>query len=136
MDKVQIFTDGACRNNPGPGAWAAILRYKGREKVHEKILTGSYPQTTNNRMELEAVIHALEALTRNVAVHVITDSLYVVNLINGGGGRANQDLVKQLRDAMSGHEVIAEHVPGHNGHSENELCHNLAQQKLIQEFGE
>jgi len=136
MDKVKIFTDGACRKNPGPGAWAAILRYKGKEKTHEKILTGSSQQTTNNRMELEAVVCALEALNRSVSVDIVCDSMYVVNLVNGGGGRANMDLVKRLRTAMTSHEVVAEHVPGHNGHDENEACHDIAQQKLVQEFGE
>ncbi|MCA2981667.1 MAG: ribonuclease HI [Myxococcaceae bacterium] len=133
---VDIFTDGACRGNPGPGGWGAVLR-SGR---HEKELFGGEPDTTNNRMELTAVIRALEALTRPAKVRVHTDSTYVQQGIsawihgwkrNGWKTKAkapvkNADLWQALEAAAAQHEVEWLWVRGHNGHPENERADALA----------
>jgi ribonuclease HI len=133
---VEIFTDGACRGNPGPGGWGAILRYKGKEKY----LHGGERETTNNRMELMAAITALESLTRPCRVHLTTDSQYVmkgitewmVNWKKRGwktAGRQpvkNVDLWQRLDKALAPHEVTWEWVRGHTGHPENERADELA----------
>jgi ribonuclease HI len=134
---VEIFTDGACSGNPGPGGWGAILRY-GR---HEKELYGSDgPKTTNNRMELMAPIVALESLTRPSTVRVHTDSTYVRNGVmswlprwKSNGWRTsnrepvkNADLWQRLDEAMAPHEVEWLWVKGHAGHPENERADRLA----------
>lgn len=135
-DVVEIFSDGACRGNPGPGGWGAILRYKGTEKE----LFGGAPATTNNRMELLAVIKALEALTRPSKVRLYTDSLYVQKGISqwlrswkrNGWKTAdkkavkNQDLWLELDKLAAGHEVEWHWVRGHAGHPENERADALA----------
>ncbi|UGT62607.1 ribonuclease HI [Nocardia asteroides] len=135
--EVEIYTDGACAPNPGPGGWGAVLRYG----AHERELYGSDPgPTTNNRMELMAPIRALEALTRRSTVRVYTDSTYVRNGIlswipkwkaNGWLTQKrepvkNADLWQRLSDACSGHEVAWEWVKGHAGHPENERADKLA----------
>ncbi len=133
---VEIFTDGACRGNPGPGGWGAVLRYQGREKM----LHGGETHTTNNRMELVAVIRALEALKRTARVRVTTDSQYVKNgitqWIHGwkrNGWRTaqkkpvkNADLWKRLDDLTKGLDIEWEWVRGHSGHPENEFADQLA----------
>jgi ribonuclease HI len=133
---VEIYTDGACKGNPGPGGWGALLRYAG----HEKQLWGGDPETTNNRMELMAVIKALESLNRPCRVRVTTDSQYVRNGITSwlanwkarGWKTAsrtpvkNKDLWQALDRAVSRHQVEWEWVRGHSGHSENELADQLA----------
>lgn len=133
---VEIFTDGACSGNPGPGGWGALLRYGD----HEKELSGGEPQTTNNRMELMAAIQALESLTRPVAVHLHTDSTYVRNGIttwvhawqrNGWRTAAkapvkNADLWRRLVAAIERHDVQWFWVKGHNGHPDNERADALA----------
>jgi len=133
---VQLFTDGACLGNPGPGGWAAILKWNG----HEKILSGGLAHTTNNQMELQAAISGLEALTRPVSVTITTDSKYVMNGITSwlaGWKRngwltaakkpvANQDLWQALDAACQHHTVYWEWVKGHAGHPENEQCDMLA----------
>ncbi|MCB1786112.1 MAG: ribonuclease HI [Chromatiaceae bacterium] len=135
-DRVQLFTDGACRGNPGPGGWGAVLRFGSREKE----LFGGDPATTNNRMELTAVIRGLEALTRPCAVDVTTDSVYVKNGItqwihnwkrNGWRTAAkkpvkNDDLWRLLDAAASRHDVSWHWVKGHAGHPENERADALA----------
>lgn len=137
---VEIFTDGACKGNPGPGGWGALLRYKGQERQ----LRGALPATTNNRMELLAVIHALEVLTRPCAVRVTTDSQYVKNgitqWIHGWKGRGwltadrqpvkNADLWRQLDALAAQHEVRWHWVRGHNGHPENEIADRLANEAI------
>jgi ribonuclease HI len=137
---VEIFTDGACKGNPGPGGWGALLRFKGKERQ----LQGAEPFTTNNRMELLAVIHALEALTRPCAVQVTTDSQYVKNGITQwvpnwktrGWLTAdkqpvkNVDLWQQLDALVARHEVHWHWVRGHNGHLENEVADRLANQAI------
>jgi ribonuclease HI len=134
---VEIYTDGACSGNPGPGGWGAVLKY-GR---HEKELYGGEPTaTTNNRMELTAPIRALESLTRPSVVHMYTDSTYVRNGItqwmanwkrNGWQTTAKQpvknaDLWQELESAAEPHEVEWHWVKGHAGHPDNERADQLA----------
>jgi len=135
-DRVLLFTDGACSGNPGPGGWAALLRYQG----HERELSGGEPATTNNRMELLAVIHGLEALKRPTPVRIYTDSQYVMKgmteWLAGWKRRGwqtadrqpvkNVDLWQRLESASSPHQVEWEWVRGHCGHPENERVDVLA----------
>lgn len=137
---VEIFTDGACRGNPGPGGWGAILRYKG----HEKELYGGESETTNNRMELMAAIKALESLTRPCRVRLTTDSQYVMKGItewmaswkkrgwktSGKKPVKNVDLWQRLDKALEPHQVEWEWVRGHTGHPENERADELANQGI------
>jgi ribonuclease HI len=134
---VDIYTDGACSGNPGPGGWGALLRYGRHEK---ELYGGDAGPTTNNRMELTAPIQALESLTRPATVCIHTDSTYVRNGItewlprwkaNGWLTRArepvkNSDLWKRLDEACSRHQVRWEWVKGHSGHPENERADRLA----------
>ncbi|GAB2934656.1 ribonuclease HI [Micromonospora polyrhachis] len=138
---VDIYTDGACSGNPGPGGWGAVLRYGNTEK---EIHGGEAGDTTNNRMELMAAIRALESLTRRVMVRVHTDSTYVRDGItrwlprwkaNGWQTAARQpvknaDLWQRLDTATSGHEVRWHWVKGHAGHPENERADRLAAKGL------
>jgi len=139
-DTVEIYTDGACRGNPGPGGWGALLRYKGKEKS----LYGAEPLTTNNRMELMAAIMALEELTRGCKVRLTTDSQYVMkgitewlaNWRRRGWKTAdkqpvkNADLWQRLDAACQRHQVEWAWVRGHNGHPENELADQLANRAI------
>lgn len=136
MNVVEIYTDGACKGNPGPGGWGALLRYG---KV-EKQLRGGEPMTTNNRMELCAAIRALQALKRPCQVHLYTDSEYLRRGItewlknwkrNGWRTAANQpvknaDLWQALDEAAAPHRIEWHWVKGHSGHPENELADQLA----------
>lgn len=136
MEKIEIFTDGACSGNPGPGGWGAILR----TGEHEKEIWGGEPHTTNNRMELTAVIRALELLKRPVHAKVYTDSQYVQKgiseWIHGWKARGwktaakapvkNVDLWQALDKATSTHSVDWIWVRGHAGHTENERADELA----------
>jgi len=138
--EAEIYTDGACRGNPGQGGWAAVLRYKG----HEKTLYGAEPLTTNNRMELMAAIRALESLKRPCRVRLTTDSQYVQKGItewmtnwkrNGWKTAAkkpvkNADLWQRLDTAIAGHQIQWEWVRGHSGHPENELADELANKAI------
>jgi len=145
-DTVEIFTDGACRGNPGPGGWGTLMRYRGKEKT----LHGSDPDTTNNRMELMAAIHGLEALTRPCRVRLVTDSKYVKDGITSwladwkrrGWKTAkkkpvkNADLWQRLDAAAGKHRVDWEWVKGHSGHPENEQADalaNLAIDEMLQD---
>lgn len=133
---IEIYTDGACRGNPGLGGWGALLRYNG----HEKRLHGGEAYTTNNRMELMAAIQALETLKRGCRVSLSTDSQYVKKGITewihdwkqrGWKTAAkqpvkNQDLWERLDAALQRHQVTWHWVRGHNGHAENELADALA----------
>jgi ribonuclease HI len=133
---VEIYTDGACRGNPGPGGWGVLLKSKGREKE----LYGGDPETTNNRMELTAAIQGLAALTRPARVTLTTDSQYVRKGItewisnwkkNGWVNSAkkpvaNADLWKRLDELASEHEIDWCWVKGHSGHVENERVDELA----------
>ncbi len=137
ITEVEIFTDGACSGNPGPGGWGAILRCGGKEKE----LSGGEAHTTNNRMELLGVINALEALKFPCKVKLTTDSKYVVDGITKGwaaGWRKrgwkksdgkpalNPDLWERLLDLLDKHEVEFAWIKGHAGHAENERCDRLA----------
>lgn len=136
MKKIEIFTDGACKGNPGPGGWGALLRYDGNEKH----LYGGEAETTNNRMELLAAIKALEALKEPCEVSLTTDSSYVRKGImewvaswkkNGWKTAAkkpvkNKDLWQQLDALAEKHSVQWFWVKGHSGHPENELADELA----------
>ena len=129
MKRVTIFTDGSCKGNPGPGGWAAILRYvdpKGRR--YEKVVSGGIAQTTNNRAELMAAIQALSALKEPCQVDLYTDSQYLITVATGGKARANLDLVAQLRALMTQHQVTIHYIAGHDGHPENERADRLAQE--------
>jgi Ribonuclease HI len=137
---VDIFTDGACSGNPGPGGWGAILRYG----TVEKELYGGEPATTNNRMELMAAIQALEALKRPMKVRLYTDSEYVKNgitqWIHGWKAKGwktadkkpvkNEDLWKRLDEAKRRHDIEFHWVRGHAGHPENERADALARQGI------
>ena len=136
MAQVEIFTDGACSGNPGPGGWGAILRYGETERE----LSGGEADTTNNRMELTAAIEALNALKRPCDIVLTTDSTYVkdgiTSWIDGWNKRGwknsqkkpvkNEDLWKALDEARSRHTVEWKWVKGHAGHAENERCDELA----------
>jgi ribonuclease HI len=140
MAKVELFTDGACSGNPGPGGWGVILRFKGAEKE----LCGGEPDTTNNRMELLAVIEGLSALKRACEVDVYTDSQYVMKGISewifswkkrdwktaDNKPVKNVDLWQRLDALVRGHKVKWHWVKGHAGHAENERADELARQGL------
>lgn len=137
MKKVEIFTDGACQGNPGPGGWGAILRYNGVEKE----ISGGNPNTTNNRMELCGVIEALKLLKEPCEVTLCSDSQYVCNAITKGWAAGwkkngwkrgdkkpalNPDLWEILLELLDRHKVTVVWVKGHAGHPENERCDRLA----------
>jgi len=140
---VVIFTDGACKGNPGPGGWGALLQWNGREKE----LWGGERATTNNRMELMAAIRALEALTRPCRVELHTDSTYVQQGISSwiAGWKAkgwrtankkpvkNQDLWQRLDELASLHEVHWHWVRGHAGHDGNERADELANRGVLEQ---
>ena len=137
---IDIFTDGACSGNPGPGGWGAILR----SGEHEKELSGGEPATTNNRMELMAVIQGLKALKKQCAVTIHTDSRYVMDgaskWILGWKKKGwktadkkpvkNEDLWRVLDDEMSKHDIRWIWVAGHSGHPENERADQLARSAI------
>lgn len=131
-----MFTDGACRGNPGPGGWGVLLRFGGAEKT----LYGGEQKTTNNRMELKAVIKGLEALKKSCKVEITTDSKYVLSGITewlpnwkkrnwktaSKKPVLNVELWQQLDELVSSHEIEWKWVKGHSGHPENELADELA----------
>lgn len=136
--QIDIFTDGSCLGNPGPGGIGILLRYK----QHEKQISKGYLQTTNNRMELLAVIEALNSLNQPCLVRIASDSQYMKNGITqwifnwkknnwkASNGKAvkNQDLWQQLDQAIRRHQIEWQWVKGHAGHRENEICDQLAKQ--------
>jgi len=139
MKQVEAWTDGACSGNPGPGGYGVVLRWNG----HERELSGGYRKTTNNRMEILAVIATLESLSEPCAITIHSDSQYVVNAINQGWARKwrangwmrnrkeealNPDLWTRLLDLLdrSGHKVKLNWLRGHSGHAENERADRLA----------
>jgi ribonuclease HI len=141
MAEVQLFADGACSGNPGPGGWAFLLRHPASGKELQR--SGGERQTTNNRMEMTAVIRGLESLKRPASVEVVTDSVYVGKgfsewlpkwKANGWRRREgtrwapvkNEDLWRQLDELLAKHRVRFTHVRGHQGHVENEICDTLA----------
>ena len=139
-EHVEIFTDGACRGNPGPGGWGALLRFKGNEKT----IKGSEAETTNNRMELMAAIRALETLTQPCQVKLTTDSKYVLQGLTEWMPNwkkrnwktaakkpvKNVDLWQRLDAATQAHEIDWHWVKGHSGHAENELADQLANEAV------
>jgi len=140
MKEIELFTDGACRGNPGPGGWGAVLRYNTREKY----LYGSEAETTNNRMELMAAIAGLEALREPCKVQLTTDSQYVCKGMQSwlkswkaSGWRTaakkpvkNADLWQRLDVAASPHTIKWHWVKGHSGHPENEKADQLANRAI------
>jgi ribonuclease HI len=136
LNRVEIYTDGACRGNPGTGGWGAVLRYRGRERE----LYGGERDTTNNRMEMTAAIRSLEALQRRCRVAVYTDSKYLRDGITtwladwkrrdwrtaGRKPVKNQDLWLQLDELATRHDIEWHWVRGHDGHPENERADALA----------
>jgi len=140
MKRVEIFTDGACSGNPGPGGYGAILKYEDREKE----ISGGSLQTTNNRMELTAVVEALKQLKYACNVIIYTDSKYIVDTVTKKWAftwkmnnwkkadktdALNVDLWSELLDLLDIHIVKFKWVKGHNGHLENERCDKLAAKK-------
>ena len=139
---VEIFTDGACRGNPGPGGWGVLLRFNGVEKI----LSGAELQTTNNRMEMTAVIEALKALTRPCEVSITTDSKYVKDGITQWIKQwklrnwqtankkpvKNKELWQTLDELVEKHTVTWHWVKGHSGHPENEKVDQLANEAIDQ----
>ena len=137
MKKIEMFTDGACSGNPGPGGWGTILRYKGVEKE----LSGGEHETTNNRMEMTAVISGLKALNEPCEVDLFTDSKYVCDSVTKGWVYSwkknnwrkadkkpalNVDLWEEMLVLLDKHKVTFHWLKGHNGHPENERCDALA----------
>lgn len=136
MKKIEIFTDGACSGNPGPGGWAAILKYK--DKI--KKISGFIPNTTNNRMEIFALISAISVLKENCEITVYSDSKYVVDSLSKGWVLKwkkqnwlkknkripNADLWYTLLELIKNHKINFVWVKGHNGHNENEECDRMA----------
>jgi len=135
MKQVSIYTDGSCIGNPGPGGWAALLVYVGHDqRRREKEVSGFELHTTNNRMELLAVIRGLEALKEPCEIALYTDSTYVVGVGTGDSkARVNLDLVGQLQHAVQRHGVVTfHHVNGHAGQPENERVDTLARRQAEQ----
>lgn len=141
MKKVNLYTDGACSYNPGPGGWAAILEYNG----HEKEISGYEPDTTNNRMELSAVINGLIALKESCDITIYTDSAYVLNAFEKGWIQSwqrngwknskkqtveNVELWQQLVNLTKEHNTSWVKVKGHSGHEYNERCDSLARKEI------
>ena len=145
LEKVALFSDGACSGNPGPGGWGVILRFRGVEKE----FFGGERDTTNNRMEMMAIIQGLEALKRPVAVDIFTDSKYVIDGITKymptwkkNSWRTadkkpvkNIDLWERMLAAMKPHQLSWNWVKGHNGHPENERADALARDGVAQQRG-
>ena len=139
-DAVEVYTDGACSGNPGPGGWGAVLRWRGRRRE----LSGFEPQTTNNRMELRAAIGALEALKRPMTVRLHTDSNYLRDGVTAwlprwkaNGWRTadkkpvkNQDLWRELEAALERHQVQWHWIRGHSGDLDNERADQLAREAI------
>ncbi len=136
MKKIEIFTDGSSLGNPGPGGWCALLRYKN----HEKIISGGERETTNNRMELTAVIEALKALKEPCEIELFSDSTYVLNSINEWlegwikkdfKNVKNVDLWKEFIEVSKNHKININWVKGHSGHRENEICDKIARKEAL-----
>lgn len=141
MKKVDLYTDGACSGNPGPGGWGVLLRYGD----HEKELSGAAPDTTNNRMELQAVIEGLSVLKTRCLVTIHTDSKYVMEGVTqhlrnwkARGWKTsdkkevkNLDLWMQLDELLPRHQLDWEWVRGHSGHPENDRVDELARKAIV-----
>jgi ribonuclease HI len=134
MKKIYLFSDGSSLGNPGPGGYCAILKYKDAQKI----VKGNEPHTTNNRMELKAVIEGLKALREPCFVEIVSDSSYVVRGINEWldgwikkdfAKVKNPDLWKEYKEVSKEHKIKAVWVRGHNGHPENEYCDKIAKEE-------
>jgi len=134
LKKVTIYTDGSSLGNPGPGGWCAILKYN----EHEKILKGNEAHTTNNRMELKAVIEALKALKMPCEVEIYSDSQYVVKGINEWLENwkkkdfkkvKNEDLWREFINVSKDHKIKLFWIKGHNKHTQNEICDTIARKE-------
>ncbi|MGI6005512.1 MAG: ribonuclease HI [Christensenellales bacterium] len=147
MQYIELYTDGACSNNPGPGGWAAVLLHKS----HKKELSGFVRETTNNRMELYAPLQGLKALKRPCRVDIYSDSAYLVNAFNRGwierwqrtGWKTaakqpveNQDLWQALLEEVEKHDVKFIKVPGHADNEYNNRCDYLAKEQIKKNAGE
>ncbi|QAY18152.1 ribonuclease H [Thermus phage TSP4] len=142
MKKVSLFTDGSCLGNPGPGGWAALLRYG----AHERLLSGGEACTTNNRMELTALLEGLRALKEPCEVHLFSDSQYLVRALNewlpewqkrglrkaDGKPIENRDLWEAILEELNRHRVVPTWVPGHSGHPENERVDREARRRAFE----
>ena len=140
MKKIEIYTDGACSGNPGPGGWCTILKYKDKEKI----LKGGKKDTTNNEMELKAVLEGLKALKEPCEVNLYADSKYVVdgikNWIKNWAKNnwktsskkeiANKQLWQEIYEFMQKHKVNPIWIKGHSGHKENEMCDKIAKKEI------
>jgi len=138
MDEIVLYTDGACSGNPGPGGWAYILHHPATGVRRKQ--SGGSRRTTNNRMEMQAVLHGLRAVRRACSVTVVTDSQYVANGARewleqwkargwrtAGKKRVkNRDLWEQIDEMLAKHDVTFQYIPGHAGHPENEACDQMA----------
>ena len=138
MKKITLFSDGSSLGNPGPGGYCAILRYKD----YEKVISGGEPHTTNNRMELKAVIEGLKALKEPCIVEIYSDSTYVVQAINkwlegwikkGFKNVKNPELWQEFVEVAKSHRIKAYWIKAHAGHEENERCDKIAKQ-MAQSF--
>ena len=141
MKRVELYTDGACSGNPGPGGWGAILRFRTADKVYEKELSGGEDETTNNRMELTAFLSGLQQLNQPCEIDLYSDSQYVINALEKGwakGWRArgwkkadkspalNADLWAVALAEAEKHQIHSHWLKGHAGHPENERCDRMA----------
>jgi ribonuclease HI len=136
LKKIELFTDGSSLGNPGPGGWCAILRYKSAEKI----LKGGERFTTNNRMELKAVIEGLKALKEPCEVDLYADSTYVLKGISewldnwikkNFKNVKNEDLWREFIDISKNHKINVNWVKGHSGHKENEICDKIAKEEAL-----
>ncbi len=136
LKKIAIYTDGSSLGNPGPGGWAAILRYK----TNEKIISGGEEHTTNNRMELMAVIKAIETLKKPCDIELFSDSTYVLKGIDkwlenwikkNFKNVKNVDLWKKFIDVSKNHKIHTHWIKGHSGYEENEICDKMAKEQAL-----
>jgi len=136
MKKIQLFTDGSSLGNPGPGGWCALLRYKN----YEKILRGGENYTTNNKMELKAVIEALKILKEPCEIDLFADSIYVLKGINEWLNNwikkdfknvKNRDLWEEFINVRKNHKININWIKGHSGHKENEICDKIAKEEAL-----
>jgi len=136
MKKIRIYTDGSSLGNPGPGGWCAILKYKN----HQKVIKGGEKLTTNNKMELKAVIEALKALKEPCEIELYSDSTYVLKGINEWINNwikkefknvKNKKLWQEFLDVKQNHKISTHWIKAHSGHKENEICDKIAKEEAL-----
>ncbi|HIQ51174.1 MAG TPA: ribonuclease HI [Nautiliaceae bacterium] len=134
MKKIEIYTDGSSLGNPGPGGWCAILKYKN----HQKIIKGGEKLTTNNKMELKAVIEALKSLKEPCEIELYSDSTYVLKGINEWINNwikkefknvKNKELWQEFLNVKQNHKIFTNWIKAHSGHKENEICDKIAKEE-------